>query len=226
MTAAFHRRVPECSSPTSLSSGFAPGAGTPNSSASSGSPNSSRVVPSIWVISRPNAVPSWPAGTSSRAASAIEHGPRRGLAGPGPGLGVSRAGRHRGAGPGGQAGQAEDQGEDAVIAKDREQRAGDQAQGRDLGVQRAFLPVLVLRPGRRGDRPVCQQRLRQALPAQVSQPVLVLPQARPGRDPDGQARLRRARVIACCGRDRHEHDKIRGQRGSSDWRAWTRHPPS
>ena len=34
-----------------------------------GSLNSSRVVPSIWVISRPNAVPSWPAGMSSRAAS-------------------------------------------------------------------------------------------------------------------------------------------------------------
>ena len=53
MTAAFHRRVPECSSPTSRSSGFAPGEGVPNSSASSGSLNSSRVVPSIWVISRP-----------------------------------------------------------------------------------------------------------------------------------------------------------------------------
>ena len=70
MTAAFHRRVPECSSPTSLSRGFAPGEGVPNSSASSGSLNSSRVVPSIWVISRPNAVPSGPAGMSSRAASA------------------------------------------------------------------------------------------------------------------------------------------------------------
>ena len=70
MTAARHRRVPECSSPTSLSSGFAPGEGTPNSSASSGSLNSSRVVPSIWVISRPNAVPSGPAGMSPRAASA------------------------------------------------------------------------------------------------------------------------------------------------------------
>ena len=196
MTAARHRRVPECSSPTRRSSGFAPGAGTPNSSASSGSLNSSRVVPSIWVISRPNAVPSWPAGMSAAGGVGREHGPGRGLPGPGPGLGVGGAGRHRGAGPGGQAGHAEDQGEHRVVAEDREQRPGDQAQGRDLGVQCPLLPVRMLRGGRGGDRPAGQQRLRQALAPQASQPVLVLPQARPGRDPGGQARLRRARVIA------------------------------
>jgi hypothetical protein len=166
-------------------SGFAPGEGTPNSSASSGSLNSSRVVPSIWVISRPNAVPSGPAGMSSRAASCLN---------------MARAG----ASP------------DRPAPSSRRGRPAPEC--RDLRVQCPLLLVRMLRGGRRGDRPVCQQRLRQALAPQVSQPVLVLPQARAGRHPGSQAR-----IIAGSGRDRDGHGKIRRQRGSCGWRSWIRH---
>jgi hypothetical protein len=114
----------------------------------------------------------------------------------------------------GKAGQGEDQSEDRVVTKEREQRPGDQAQGGGLGVQRPLLPVPVPGGGRGGDRPAGQQRLRQALAPQPGEPVLVLPQARAGRDPGRQARLPRARVIAGGGRDRHGHGKIRRQRGS------------
>ena len=156
-------------------------------------------------------------GNAAAGRVGLEHGPGRGLPGPCPRFGVGRAGRDRGAWPDGQAGHAEDQGERAVVAQHREQCARDQAQGRGLGVQCPFLLVGMLRGGRRGDRPACQQRFRQALAAQVSQPVLVLPQARPGRDPGRQARLRRARVIARSRRDSDGHGKIRRQRGSCDW---------
>ena len=116
-----------------------------------------------------------------------------------------------------QARHTEDQGEDRVVAQDREQRPGDQAQGRGLGVQCPLLPVRMLRVGRRGDRPAGQQRFSQALPAQAGQPFLVLPRARAGSDPGGQACLRRARIIAGSGRDSDGHGKIRRQRGSCDW---------
>ncbi len=86
-----------------------------------------------------------------------EHGPGRGLPGPFPGLGVGGAGRHRGAGPDRHAGHLEYQGEDRVVAEEREQRPGDQAQRRDLGVQRPLLLVRMLRSGCRGDRPAGQQ---------------------------------------------------------------------
>ena len=101
---------------------------------------------------------------------------------------------------------------DRVVAEGREQRPGDQAQGRDLGVQGPLLLVRMLRGGRGGDRPAGQQRLRQALAPQVGQPVLVLPQARAGRHPGSQAR-----IIAGSGRDGDGHGKIRTQRGSCDW---------
>ena len=61
--------VPACSNATSRSFGCFPPSGTPDSAASSGQLNRSRVVPSKMTSSRPNAVPPAASGTSSRAAS-------------------------------------------------------------------------------------------------------------------------------------------------------------